>query len=327
MSGVLKRVIVVLACLLVLLGGCSSKKSKSAVATRSPSTTGSPPTTAAAGGTATSGAAGGGSTATTRSSASGGSATTRTTAAGGGTATTAATSGGGSSGVGAKPGTYKYTVSGTDARGPQQQAERFRVNNVQAGFLEATLRQQAGWQVQAPPDWRQRAQQQSGEATTTYDKPSGSDQHFTTTSQAGSSETIYRFGPDAVLLTYLKSTNQAFTLEFRPDPPVTAVPQPPTVGRTWSWHMVSTDQSETFDGSYRIDRTETVTVGNEAVSCYVVVGTLKGTGKVTITTNQTIWASDKYKLRAQEHDVTDGTYQNFPFHADVTEKLESTTPS
>ena len=287
MSGVLKRVIVVLACLLVLLGGCSSKKSKSAVATRSPSTTGSPPTTAAAGGTATSGAAGGGSTATTRSSASGGSATTRTTAAGGGTATTAATSGGGSSGVGAKPGTYKYTVSGTDARG----------------------------------------QQQSGEATTTYDKPSGSDQHFATTSQAGSSETIYRFGPDAVLLTYLKSTNQAFTLEFRPDPPVTAVPQPPTVGRTWSWHMVSTDQSETFDGSYRIDRTETVTVGNEAVSCYVVVGTLKGTGKVTITTNQTIWASDKYKLRAQEHDVTDGTYQNFPFHADVTEKLGSTTPS
>jgi superfamily II DNA or RNA helicase len=47
---------------------------------------------------------------------------------------------------------------------PQQHAERFRVNNVQAGFLEATLRQQAGWQVQAPPDWRHRAQQQSGEA-------------------------------------------------------------------------------------------------------------------------------------------------------------------
>ena len=48
---------------------------------------------------------------------------------------------------------------------PQQQAEKFRLNNTQAGFLESTLRQQAGWQVQAPAAWRERARQQSGEAT------------------------------------------------------------------------------------------------------------------------------------------------------------------
>jgi len=47
---------------------------------------------------------------------------------------------------------------------PQQHAEGFRVSNTQAGFLQATLGQQADWQVQAPADWKERARQQSGEA-------------------------------------------------------------------------------------------------------------------------------------------------------------------
>ncbi len=46
---------------------------------------------------------------------------------------------------------------------PQQYAERFRLNNTQAGFLDTTLRQQTGWQVQAPGAWKERARQQSGE--------------------------------------------------------------------------------------------------------------------------------------------------------------------
>ncbi|MCX6926094.1 MAG: SNF2-related protein, partial [Verrucomicrobia bacterium] len=47
---------------------------------------------------------------------------------------------------------------------PQQHAEGYRINNTQAGFLEATLRQHADWRVQAPPSWRDRAARQSGEA-------------------------------------------------------------------------------------------------------------------------------------------------------------------
>ncbi len=47
---------------------------------------------------------------------------------------------------------------------PQQHAGGFRLDKTQAGFLEATLRQQTGWQVQAPADWKERARQQSGEA-------------------------------------------------------------------------------------------------------------------------------------------------------------------
>ena len=46
---------------------------------------------------------------------------------------------------------------------PQQNAAGYRINNTQAGFLEATLRQHADWKVQAPAAWRERAAKQSGE--------------------------------------------------------------------------------------------------------------------------------------------------------------------
>ena len=47
---------------------------------------------------------------------------------------------------------------------PQQNATGYRISNMQAGFLEATLRQHADWRVQAPTAWRDRAAKQSGEA-------------------------------------------------------------------------------------------------------------------------------------------------------------------
>jgi superfamily II DNA or RNA helicase len=47
---------------------------------------------------------------------------------------------------------------------PQQHAQGYRINQTQAGFLEATLRQRPDWKVQAPPGWRERMAQQNGEA-------------------------------------------------------------------------------------------------------------------------------------------------------------------
>ncbi|HEY5346008.1 MAG TPA: SNF2-related protein [Verrucomicrobiae bacterium] len=47
---------------------------------------------------------------------------------------------------------------------PQQHAAGYRINNAQAGFLEATLKQHSDWKVQAPTAWRDRAAKQSGEA-------------------------------------------------------------------------------------------------------------------------------------------------------------------
>ncbi len=47
---------------------------------------------------------------------------------------------------------------------PQQNAQGYRINHQQAGFLEATLRQHGHWKVEAPAAWRDRAAKQSGEA-------------------------------------------------------------------------------------------------------------------------------------------------------------------
>ena len=47
---------------------------------------------------------------------------------------------------------------------PQQHAAGYRINNAQAGFLEATLKQHTAWKVEAPTTWRDRAAKQSGEA-------------------------------------------------------------------------------------------------------------------------------------------------------------------
>src|SRR5438477_469190 len=47
---------------------------------------------------------------------------------------------------------------------PQQNAAGYRMNNVQAGFLDATLQQHTDWKVSAPTAWRDRAAKQSGDA-------------------------------------------------------------------------------------------------------------------------------------------------------------------
>jgi len=47
---------------------------------------------------------------------------------------------------------------------PQQHANGYRLDHRQAGFVEATLREKNGWQIQAPANWTSRAKQQSGEA-------------------------------------------------------------------------------------------------------------------------------------------------------------------
>jgi superfamily II DNA or RNA helicase len=47
---------------------------------------------------------------------------------------------------------------------PQQHGQGYRISSTQAGFLESTLKQHAGWKIQAPTAWRDRAAKQSGEA-------------------------------------------------------------------------------------------------------------------------------------------------------------------
>jgi superfamily II DNA or RNA helicase len=46
---------------------------------------------------------------------------------------------------------------------PEQHAGGYRLSNAQAGFLEATLKQEPAWRVQAPSSWTERAARQRGE--------------------------------------------------------------------------------------------------------------------------------------------------------------------
>jgi len=47
---------------------------------------------------------------------------------------------------------------------PEQNAQGYRIRSTQAGFLEATLRQQGQWKVQASSQWREHAARQTGVA-------------------------------------------------------------------------------------------------------------------------------------------------------------------
>ncbi len=47
---------------------------------------------------------------------------------------------------------------------PQQHGNGYRIHNNQAGFLASALNENSSWKVQAPRDWREKAQQHSGEA-------------------------------------------------------------------------------------------------------------------------------------------------------------------
>jgi len=46
---------------------------------------------------------------------------------------------------------------------PRQHANGFRLNRIQAGFLDATLREHKTWKINAPDSWTRRAAQQRGE--------------------------------------------------------------------------------------------------------------------------------------------------------------------
>jgi superfamily II DNA or RNA helicase len=47
---------------------------------------------------------------------------------------------------------------------PRQHEQGYRINNTHAAFVESTIREQAGWNMQAPPSWRSGAPGQSGAA-------------------------------------------------------------------------------------------------------------------------------------------------------------------
>ncbi|HVF19061.1 MAG TPA: hypothetical protein VNA14_02325 [Mycobacteriales bacterium] len=167
----------------------------------------------------------------------------------------------------------------------------------------------------------------NGEATLTIDPPTGDDQHSSLAAgQTGSTEQTVRFTATAIELVQLKIGSPGFVKEFRPVRPVLLLPQPPTVGRSWSWTVVSTDGATTASLTAKVARTETVVIGGEQVASTVVHSTLKLTGDITATSVMDTWYADRYHVSVKDHAVTDGQYGGFRFHSDTTMVLRSTKP-
>ena len=286
MAGMSRRVPIVLLAVLLAAGACGGGKKHNvslANGTTSTTATGDSTTTTAAG-TEPGAVQAGGSTTTVKGA-------TTTVKAG----TTGGTSGGsaGTAAVGAKPGTYHYTQTGTTSFGP-------------APGSVTTV-------VDAPT--------------------ADGDQHSSSKDASGndSGDSVLHHQADGVYLKDLK-INAGTTKEFVFNPLALAEPQPAPAGKQWQWGpYTSTDGKTTINATLKVVRDETITVGGEQVACTLVNVVVKTSGDITSTSTQDVWTSSTYKLIVQEHDVVDGSaqYQGAPvtFHSDTTRKLDSTKPS
>lgn len=145
-----------------------------------------------------------------------------------------------------------------------------------------------------------------GEGSLIVDAANGNEQHSKVEYTESVSEQTLRHRPGGIDLVYLRSEVRGFSnFEFRPAQPVLFAPDPLKVGATWSWRLTSTDGRLTIDGAFKALRTETVTIGGEAVATTVVEGNLTFSGAINGTSRQTVWGSDKYRLVVRTDESTD----------------------
>ena len=125
----------------------------------------------------------------------------------------------------------------------------------------------------------------------------------------------------------LKLTSPAFSKEFRPATPVLLMPDPATVGRSWSWAATSTDGATHVSATNKLLRTETLTIGGTKVPTVVLQTHLVLSGDVTYDAQLTVWWAPAYRLPVKTHTVGKGSYGGIPFTTDVTAVMGSVRPS
>ncbi len=128
-------------------------------------------------------------------------------------------------------------------------------------------------------------------------------------------------------LSVLRLNTPAFTKEFRANPAALLVPDPATLGRTYSTSGTSTDGKTQIASRSKVARTETLTIGGRRVPCVVVTNHLELTGDVTYTADMTTWWSPAHRLSVKDHTVGKGSYNGFPFSTDITSVLRSVEAS
>ncbi|HZQ26289.1 MAG TPA: hypothetical protein VFA94_01210 [Acidimicrobiales bacterium] len=305
---------IVLVVIALLGAGCGGGKGKnagkaSAAGSSSPATTATTgPVTPNAG---TGGASGGGSATTGGINSTGATAPTR---AGGATATTAKATPGGSTGAGSGANASANANSGDagNATNAAHAAAPGRYTYNRTGSANSSAFGQQSLDGQVPLQ---------------VDPASGTDQHSIVNPGGSTSvEQTLRFLSDGAYFTQIKQSTSGFAKEFRPDPPVLAVPANAANGRSWQWSTTSTDGATTLNGSFTAVRHETLTVGGQAVDCLLLDVVLKTSGDVTSTSTQKVWMSYRYGLIVRQQETTDGTLGSVTFHSTSDQILQSVTP-
>ena len=169
--------------------------------------------------------------------------------------------------------------------------------------------------------------QVDGEATLRVDRPAAGRQSSVLEGQQGRTEQDVVTKGDGRYLARLSITNPAFTKEFVPSSPVLLVPDPPSVGRSWSWRTTSTDGKTTAALTARIVRTETLAVGGQRTPTYVIESTLQLSGDISYTGRTTTWYDPAHRLPVKDRTRGNGTVSGFAFTTDLTSVLRSTTPA
>lgn len=169
-------------------------------------------------------------------------------------------------------------------------------------------------------------QQVEGAAELAVTPVSGGTQKSVLTTEQGSTQQDLVLRADGAYLSRLQITNAAFDKTFAPSPAALLVPEPPTVGRTWSWKATSTDGKTTAAQSSQVVRQESVTVGGKAVPAYVISTTLTLRGDITYDGTITTWYSRELRLQVKDRQQGKGMVSGFRFGTDITSVLRSTTP-
>lgn len=167
----------------------------------------------------------------------------------------------------------------------------------------------------------------SGTSTLTVGAVTGGTQHSTLHTDQGDTGQDVVLRPSGRFLSDL-TVGTPFNKEFRPTPAVLLLPEPATVGTSWSWSARSTDGTSTVSTSNKLVRTEVLTIGGRRVSTVVLQTHLVLSGDVTYTADVTTWVASAYALPVKDHTVGHGTYGAFgPFSTDLTDVMRSVEPA
>lgn len=170
-------------------------------------------------------------------------------------------------------------------------------------------------------------QSAKGTATLTVDPATGDRQSTVLESDQGRTETDVVLRADGRYVSRLLLTTPAFSKEFRPSPAVLLLPEPTTVGRTWTWKATSTDGKTRVTATNRVVRDGSVTVGGRKVATKVVETTLALRGDLVYDGTTTTDEDPATHLAVRTHAKGRGTVSGISFSNDTTSVLRSTRPS